>query len=532
MLYQRCRLDTLGFDDLTPIVGPAGTPLGYVDAARAALTLIEGRVVVPGPQPLVLQGGDGRQAHAVVADPAGAPQITPLYTVTFAGAAPSEGAAAPAMPEGARLVRRFGAERRIDVYRLNAAIQQTLAGIRATRAGRPGFVTNMEPPRMAQYTSDGCLVALVGADPDQAAGIAHTLQHALEQVLRAVVPSGILEGERHVLELPALRVDEQQVPAILLTDGVDGGLGLGALLSNSIEDMLTAAQQVLLACPCREGCAACLGNPSCSVAHWAADCRALLAKQATLQFLGAALSTPAPAGLGPTRYTPLSSEPLLAQLRDRVLHEALYPLLGAPPDDYIPPPARFMDHDELAQHDLAGLYLQNDPWRDVVVRPALEEDLVATLAHLYTHDWQFRLADDGQPHMEPTHCDPSQVPLDGRLLREGVAQWVERYALDALGYALPPGRPTFRIFNDHHEGYRIVDTLVRQQGVNGLLHFLHAPFSAENLARLASTAGVDGALSLLRRQAAAGTLVLPPDDIVSVSAAEQATTQPTSATEP
>lgn len=521
VLYGNCRLDTIAAADLLPINGPNAEPVRWIDATRAALTLVEGRVVVPGPQPLVLAEWDGEETPAAVVGDAGTPRVAPLYAVSRPpGAAPEDDPSAFSIGPDARRLRRLGSDQRIEIYRLTTEIEQRLAGLR-TMAGRHApFVRPADMPRSASYHADGLVLAVIAEDAATEERIAHTLQHALGLALRADLSPGILESEVQVLGIPNLATPEHRGAGILLTDGVDGGAGLAGVLVSALDHLLEASYRILLACPCRNGCAACISDPACSASSWAPDCATQLDKRATLRFLGealgpaaAALAGMSPAALDHLRYEIVADEQILAGIRERVLRTALAPLLNLDLDADLPPPARFMDADEQAATDLAGRYLIDDPWREIVLRPATERDLVATLAHLYAHDLLLRPGPDGALLIHPSLNDPDSIPLEGRLFREGIAQWLELRALDALDFPPEAPAPTFRIFNDYPEGERIIATLAARHGIAGLLAWLRDPPDPLDLPRLAALAGVDGALRAHTRRLHTTDIALPEDDI-------------------
>jgi len=104
-----------------------------------------------------------------------------------------------------------------------------------------------------QHTNE---LALAGRQVD---GSLHALEHTLVALLPTVAPCDVRDvGGQSSSEHP-----DVGEPVIFLYDGHPGGVGIAEAAYDRLEELIAAARERIAACPCEDGCPACVQSPFC-----------------------------------------------------------------------------------------------------------------------------------------------------------------------------------------------------------------------------------------------------------------------------
>jgi DEAD/DEAH box helicase domain-containing protein len=103
------------------------------------------------------------------------------------------------------------------------------------------------------------LPVLFAADALHFMGGIHAAEHAAIGLfpLLAIADRGDVGGISYTLH------PQVGGPAIFLYDGVPGGAGLAERAYHELESLLTRTRELIAACPCEDGCPACIQSPRC-----------------------------------------------------------------------------------------------------------------------------------------------------------------------------------------------------------------------------------------------------------------------------
>lgn len=512
-VYERCRLDTVGADDLIPVRSDdGGFPVRWIDSNRETTELFEHRVIQTSAQPLVLARSRG--ANDLVAQvPNGRMplDVTPHYRYGVR--------LAPGEQAEDLLPSRIGNGAAFSVQRTSIVVRQELLG---TRQPDP-VATHVYPDargRVSSIVADAIVVAADRAETPLSLPLAHTLAHALAVALRAVLPITMQPSDTRVLAVPAVDglID---APAVLLFDTVDGGAGLADGILGIVHDLLRDAYRVLVTCPCQAGCPACTHAGFCVQCGDDGSCAPLLDKRGALIYLGRLLGDTGrsvagrtPEQLDAVRYVGVTEPNDLVAVREQVLQFGLSPLLNLPADRAEIAPIRFMTQAEAEQigAELDGFY--NTVTKEVAVRPNVEEHLVGVIAHEYAHDWQWRTTEQGTPNLHPSLVDSAIVPYQGRLFVEGFAQWAELRVLDAYGFKQDVDEITFRFYDEYGEGFQIIKAIEDKQGIDGIIRLMRSTMTRDTLYSLMAASHTRDRVIAKWRLLEGGEIQLPPSDVI------------------
>ena len=147
--------------------------------------------------------------------------------------------------------------------------------------GEPVSTHPLEVPPLT-YETTGLWIAVPDVLPDLFAadglhfmGGIHAAEHAAIGLfpLLAIADRGDVGGISYTLH------PQVGGPAIFLYDGVPGGAGLAERAFRELEGLLARTKELIVACPCEEGCPACIQSPRCGNGNKpldkAAACRVL-----------------------------------------------------------------------------------------------------------------------------------------------------------------------------------------------------------------------------------------------------------------
>jgi len=512
--YERCRLDTIGAEDLLAVRSDvSGMPVRWIDGNRETTELFEHRALQTDAQPLVL--ARSHNSNDLVARVPNGPLptgVSPRYRY--------QADLTPNVTAGHVLPSRIGNGGTFTLVRKSIQISQELLGTRLFRAN-----TAHVYPDVRGKTSCICADAIVLTSDGTGASldlpVAHTLAHALTVVLAATLPAAMQSTDTRVIAVPSVdRLTDS--PSVLLFDTVDGGAGLADGLLSNMHDLLRDAYRVLVTCPCRAGCPACIDAGTCTQCDDHGSCASLLDKRGALLFLGHLLGDTARTIAGRTstqldmmRYVGVNDPNDLVAVREQVFQLGLSPLLDFTNERAEIAPIRFMTQAEAEETDtdLAGFY--NSARREVAVRPAVEEHLVGVIAHEYAHDWQQRASQSDVQNMHPSLADPSIVPYNGRLFVEGFAQWSELRALDGYGFKQDVDEIDFRFYDEYGEGFQIIKAVEDEQGIDGIMRLMRTPMTSSSVYALMAASNTRDRVIAKWRLIEGGEIQLPPSDVIS-----------------
>lgn len=520
--WASCRLDTVG-DDLVIVETEMAEPVLHVDAYRQVAELYPYRSIARGEQLLTLRPDDGGgRLVASIAGDAVWRQVQPRITTELHADVPDD--------PRQRAPHQIAGGTPIQLQRLQADIHQQLVAVVSSEHG----IETRWPVRHAPATRFRADALVIGppADPLASGALtdaprmdwpaARAVARALETALRARLPP------EYPATLPQIVVVNEvetltSGPTIAIFDTVDGGMGLATAFETQLPGLLADAYRVLVSCPCRDGCPACIGAARITQTDDLTGVQEPSDKRGALRFLGERLGRRAidiaertPEELDRMRYEgyPETDDGFaLNHLLNRVLTVGVLPILD-PHGAYVPAGIRVTvepyECGEPLGHYLIGLHAT----RLASVRPAIEETLAGVIAHVYAHDWQRQAGADGRPNMHPSMIDPAIVPYDGRLIEEGFAQWLELRVLDALGFAREHADVAFTYFDGYVEGFHLIKHIEDTSGVAGVLAWLREPLTGDELERKMRDAGVAGQVHTIRAALAVNQRTLPERDIL------------------
>ncbi|MCX6696260.1 MAG: DEAD/DEAH box helicase [Methanoregula sp.] len=106
------------------------------------------------------------------------------------------------------------------------------------------------PQPVEQRVRDACL--------DLAGGL-----HGAEHAIIAMMPLHVMCDRRDIGGLSSPAYGENAEPTIFVYDGYDGGIGLAESAYEHLPELFSSAYELVDACPCEEGCPACIHSPKC-----------------------------------------------------------------------------------------------------------------------------------------------------------------------------------------------------------------------------------------------------------------------------
>ena len=288
----------------------------------------------------------------------------------------------------------------------------------------------------------------------------HTIGHLLKVVLPFFLDNP--PEEIGVTELQKCSWLEDH-PAVVVYENVPGGNGITEWLENNLKKVLEWAYDVLVQCPCTEGCRGCVKLPDCS----SMELNGGLDKLGAIRALGSVLGKNFEASVDHRLKGIDLAENL--DFHRWMIVEQIFPhrlgmVIGQPADLIV------ADLSENGKLNLLGFYA---PDRNLVtIAIQKQQDMIATLAHEYAHNWQHCGVPQG---MAPTLRDEQVIPFfGGRLFVEGFAQWVEFKILDHYGFRQNVDSIVFRHYDSYGEGFVAIKWLEDQPegGVQSVIHFI------------------------------------------------------------
>jgi DEAD/DEAH box helicase domain-containing protein len=147
--------------------------------------------------------------------------------------------------------------------------------------GEPVSTHPLEVPPLT-YETTGLWIAVPDVLPDLfAADGLHFMGgiHAAEHAAIGLFPLLAIADRGDVGGISYTHHPQVGGPAIFLYDGVPGGAGLAERAFRELEGLLARTKELIVACPCEEGCPACIQSPRCGNGNKpldkAAACRVL-----------------------------------------------------------------------------------------------------------------------------------------------------------------------------------------------------------------------------------------------------------------
>lgn len=82
----------------------------------------------------------------------------------------------------------------------------------------------------------------------------------VSHAIKNIVPMFVMSDPQDVLVVPQVRADFNEKPTIYLYDRYPGGVGLSDEIYHKIEQIFREAMQIIMTCPCENGCPSCVGT--------------------------------------------------------------------------------------------------------------------------------------------------------------------------------------------------------------------------------------------------------------------------------
>jgi len=282
----------------------------------------------------------------------------------------------------------------------------------------------------------------------------------LANLIRVVLPLFIREVDEKyevmVIE-EGLLVDGDS--ALVVYDSMEGGTGVADWFArgNNLQRVIEKAYDVLVSCPCSEGCRGCIEIPVRINDPSSMD------KVETIRVLSEVLAENGDEVIS-QRTDVISSTEAISPLVNEIVHYIFPHKLGMHIKDVA-------EHIVVTQEDLSanvsGTYFSGP--NEVHVKPHNLMDMIAILAHEYAHNWQYR----GMDPMCRDLMDNKHVPyFDGKLLVEGFAQWVEYKVADYYGFREVMDQVKFRHFDEYKEGFEALKWIDDNGGASKVMEYI------------------------------------------------------------
>ena len=99
---------------------------------------------------------------------------------------------------------------------------------------------------------------VLGAGLDLAGGL-----HGAEHTIIAMMPLHVMCDRWDIGGLSSPAYGEDAKPTVFVYDGYEGGIGLAESAYEHLPEIFSSAHELVDACPCEEGCPACIHSPKC-----------------------------------------------------------------------------------------------------------------------------------------------------------------------------------------------------------------------------------------------------------------------------
>lgn len=366
-----------------------------------------------------------------------------------------------ACPDSSQISAESRSAGGVTMHRCRARVEiaETVIGFRRGSISRPE-----EPPPVTQYGGNrtyvrppfytSAVALAFSGDTSPSTMVLHTLGH----LLLATAPLHIRyrSEDLGMTVIDACDWFEGRSGLLLYDDAIDG-FGITDRLSSLLsEGALRSCYDLLTACPCAEGCTACIYNPTCK--------RGLvldgLDKLATLTLLGQVLGIPEEAEREKLRRSqPITDHRFLAQLATRIVKQMFEPML----DITIGRMPVIVSSTSLPDGVL-GRYLGSR--NRIEILPAVERQVLGVLAHELAHAWSLQGGFNEERLRDPN------LEASNLLFLEGFAQWVEFKVLDYFGFRVEIEEISGRGPDEYGIGFRLFQSLENHPEKGGVLGVL------------------------------------------------------------
>lgn len=294
---------------------------------------------------------------------------------------------------------------------------------------------------------------------------------ALASTFRSALSALLGRDSSHVVVYPIFdspMFDER--PAIVIFEVFDEDMGLVRSIESQFPKLLEIAYAILCACPCRDGCSACVISPEDPLPF-----PETFGKIEALRTLSRLLDHEEE-GAQLIRELEIAVEDRERLLNiARKLRDVLADRLTLTLED--PPPVRFMSDGDLqtmtgiigffdsGEHEIAVAPLP----RGGLTREGGESrpSIVEVLAHEYAHAWCHEPG-----NFSERLSDPTKVYFNGLLFSEGFAQWTAFKILDFYGLRRHMDAISLWRYDEYGEGFKVFKWLEDEQGgVSAVLEF-------------------------------------------------------------
>lgn len=427
-------------------------PLAYIDAGRATHIAYPDALLVYQGIRYVVRRRVGNEGDVEVTTTPEPDQFT--YPLMEVDVDPGE---------GAKLVRqRIAGTANLTIASGEVTIHERVVGYGRREMSQPEAA-----PTLAHYDGTGysrppfnTTALVLGVDASPATPeVVHTIAHAL----RTVAPSFLHYRDRDLGQSVIAHCEWMGgSTALVLYDNAAFGLGVTELFGFSLrEQLLPAAFDLLHACPCTDGCTACVYNPTCKKGLMVEG----LDKLGALKVLGMLLGRDQQAlDALQERSTAIRDPYRITQLAAFLQTELLAPMLGITVRQS---PIVVLD-DDLPETCL-GRYEQEQ--QTIRIRPLPLRQSVGVLVHELAHAWS--LEGNVSEHLLDQSWGDSRL-----VFLEGFAQWVEAKAMDHYGFASEIKSISGWAPDEYGMGFRFFLSLEKDRiigGVPGVVRFVRAP---------------------------------------------------------
>ena len=133
--------------------------------------------------------------------------------------------------------------------------------------------------------------------------------HALEHAAIGMLPLLVMADRNDFGGISTPMHEQVGLPAVFIYDGLPGGAGLTRMAFEDAENLLRVTLEAVAACPCEDGCPACVHSPKCGSGNRP------IAKAGALHLLRALLGTPRAGEKAPALDIPLPTAPAPSPLQ-------------------------------------------------------------------------------------------------------------------------------------------------------------------------------------------------------------------------
>jgi hypothetical protein len=319
---------------------------------------------------------------------------------------------------------------------------------------------------------------------------AFSVAHACVHLLRLLLAQRIHQFDR----LVAIVLDRNGRIFFLEKLGAGGRIVEDIYYNMSLDGLFSSMLNILMICPCSNGCPHCLQTVDCMEDPWNEQLDKAGLMRYLNQFLGnSAVKLDFQIECRTTGLPKTPSEKI--RMAEELLNDQKIKVVEMLKDRFEMPIGSvaallYVSDDSLSSKNILGQY---SPSENTVKINHGEKELTtgSVIAHEYAHNWQYDPGcDQEQPNLAPWAEDPS-LKFEGQILIEGFAQWVSYRYLDFLGADREMEEIDIRCDDKYGDGFDVMKYIEEKYGFYEVKRFIEG--KSQQFPDLQSLKGIENA---------------------------------------